>query len=79
MNQPKREREIMKTEPNDLAYPSENPPVFSGLSKREAFAMAAMQGLLSNPEDTDTSCESTAECAVEMADVLIAELNKEPN
>lgn len=44
-----------------------------GLTKREAFAMAAMQGILSkNP----VGAERVAETAVEQADALIAALNK---
>jgi hypothetical protein len=53
----------------------------TGLSKREMFAMAAMQGLLSNP---DYNCPSrpkdivttmnTAKAAIHYADALLNEL-----
>jgi hypothetical protein len=56
--------------------------VSSGLSKREIFAMAAMQGLLSNP---DYNCPSrpkdivttmnTAKAAIHYADALLNELS----
>jgi hypothetical protein len=54
----------------------------TGLSKREMFAMAAMQGLLSNP---DYNCPSrpkdivttmnTAKAAIHYADALLNELS----
>lgn len=44
-----------------------------GLSKREMFAMAAMQGFCSNPM---VSYKSLAEYAVETADALLAELER---
>jgi hypothetical protein len=64
------------TNSNTSAYPS---TFSSGLSKREYFAALAMQGIL---RDTNTaphySDESVAKSAVEMADALIAALNKMP-
>lgn len=50
-----------------------------GLTKCEQFAMAAMQGILSNPGANLVSEEismSTAELAVLVADALLAELEK---
>lgn len=55
----------------------------SGLSKREAFAMAAMQGYCANPSmgtESGTLTVSDAKIAawsVDMADALIAALNQE--
>lgn len=45
----------------------------SGLTKREMFAMAAMQGILSNPNDRYTY-DQLAGHAVNYADALLAEL-----
>ena len=47
----------------------------NGLSKREAFAMAAMQGLISNHTLRGPVGEC-AENAVNYADALLAELDK---
>ena len=48
---------------------------FVGLTKREMFAMAAMQGICSNPDDRYTY-EQLAGHAVKQADALLAELEK---
>lgn len=52
----------------------------SGFSKREAIAMAAMQGLLAgrfaSEERLDCSPETIATLAVNHADALLAELSK---
>lgn len=51
---------------------------FTGLTKREAFAMAAMQGILGGlPPDLDYNEIETAKMAVKHADALLAELAKE--
>jgi hypothetical protein len=54
--------------------------VSPGLSKREIFAMAAMQGLLSgmwaSEERLDCRPETVATIAVNHADKLLAELSK---
>lgn len=68
----------MKTQANDFAFPTppgQNDEYFSGLTKREEFAKAAMQGLLACP---NVSCDPSLICkySVEWADELIAELNK---
>ena len=47
----------------------------TGLTKREAFAMAAMQGLLSSA--VSAKHETFAASAVKMADTLLKELDKE--
>lgn len=46
-----------------------------GLTKREAFAMAAMQGSLSHPQQ-DGDPEHVVMWAVKYADALLAELAK---
>jgi len=48
-----------------------------GLTKREAFAMAAMQGLLPKLQGHAVSSEDVATCSVELADALLKELDKE--
>ena len=49
-----------------------------GLTKREAFAMAAMQGIMANSDDNWIFCpiESIAMQSVQMADELLKELSK---
>lgn len=49
--------------------------VFSGLSKREMFAMAAMQGYCADG-GLDYCFKTIAESAVGVADSLLAELEK---
>jgi len=65
-----------------LAYTREYPTsvgfekheeVCFGLTKREQFAMAAMQGILAKPE---VSMNYAAQDAVKLADELLAELEK---
>ena len=46
-----------------------------GLTKREAFAMAAMQGLLSTEQGCNQRNMIIAERAVEVADALLKELS----
>jgi hypothetical protein len=48
----------------------------SGLTKREYFAVMAMQGLLSNNELGMSKENTIAQLAVKQADTLIDELNK---
>ena len=48
---------------------------FMGMTKREAFAMAAMQGLCADPDMPGIT--SSVQLAVELADALLAELDKE--
>lgn len=47
------------------------------LTKREQFAMAAMQGILSDPNYSNTGINSIANYSIEAADVLLAKLNKD--
>lgn len=70
---------------NSSAFPfleSGNPDesISPGLSKREIFAMAAMQGLLAgrwaSDERVDCSPETISTLAVEHADALLNELSK---
>lgn len=49
-----------------------------GLTKREAFAMAAMQGLLANGTGNYALPDRAASMAVVVADLLLAALNQEP-
>lgn len=49
----------------------------TGLTKREMFAMAAMQGILSSLTDEhDLSVDCLAKCSVRNADALLAELER---
>lgn len=64
----------MKTKPDDSAYPLQGFEL--GLTKREAFAMAAMQGLLASPSFWSESEFRTSGYAVKHADALIAALNE---
>ena len=48
------------------------------LTKREQFAMAAMQGLLANKDSRSTSCEFKVETSIELADALLTKLNEKP-
>ena len=50
------------------------PEVYSGLTKREMFAMAAMQGLLA---DSNVQTISAVNMAVECADLLLRKLDGE--
>jgi len=51
------------------------PEAHYGLTKREMFAMAAMNGSMSNPDDRYTY-EQMAKYSVEYADALLAELER---
>lgn len=59
------------TDGNDPVYPS-TAAWSSALTKRELFAAMAMQGAIEH-----CAFEDVATVAVELADALIAELNKE--
>ena len=66
------------------AYPIEaEKTYYLGLTKRELFAAMAMQGMAANPADNYLAevdgkiVNVTSKYAVEYADTLIAELNKE--
>ena len=68
----------MTTNANKPAYPlwSEEGKVLSGLTRREAFAMAAMQGYIANSLAWDKEMEDIARWSVKQADALIAALDK---
>lgn len=46
------------------------------LSKREQFALAAMQGMQVNPESVDWTFEQIAEWSFKQADAMLAESAK---
>lgn len=48
----------------------------TGLTKREVFAMHAMQGLCANTKFYDCPAETLAEYSIQQADALIAALNE---
>ena len=50
---------------------------WDGLTKREYFAAKALQGILSAPYTGNWVPEEFAEMAVQMADELVRQLNKE--
>lgn len=63
---------------NGVSTAWENHPSFGGLTKRQTFAMAAMQGLLANSEYT--SSHDKEECSIDSlvnADALLDALAKE--
>ena len=68
----------MSTNPNAAAFPvlfnhtHPSPEAFHGLTKREAFVMAAMQGLAAR---TDSPPHMVAANAVRLADQTIDEMN----
>jgi hypothetical protein len=49
---------------------------YPGLTKREAFAMAAMQGNLASPETAGAGAQEIAQWSVYQADALLFELAK---
>lgn len=51
-------------------------PMHSGLTKREMFAMAAMQGLIASDVCGNLHEPRCAELAVKAADALLAELER---
>ncbi len=69
----------MNANGNEPAYPFFNdtckPDVASGLTKREVFAKAAMQGLLSKL-GLEWCPIDVAKWSVDMADAMLAELAK---
>lgn len=65
-------------DPNDNAFPFDDKGPHYGLSKREYFAAMAMQGICANSiPGSHHMSQATAMDAVDYADALIAELNKE--
>ena len=82
----------MPTEPTDAAFATSGVKINDdrfdwgqpGITKREYFAAQALMGLLADHNNGNTthinsasSVASYAKCAVQCADALIAELNKE--
>lgn len=49
-----------------------------GMTKREAFAMAAMQGFLANSNSSFIDVVLYAKCSVEQANALLAALEAQP-
>jgi hypothetical protein len=72
--------------PNDPAYPCDVPRIgeeqgefFTGMTIRQQFVMAAMQGLCANPELTRHPATRMSQWAVEQADVALAEEERTRN
>jgi hypothetical protein len=64
------------TNPNDFAFPIPGCiQIQEGLTKHEAFVMAAMMGLAANPKWW-IKAHDIAPLAVEVADATIAEMNR---
>lgn len=69
-------KDILKTNPNDNAYPLfANGQLRDGLTKLEAFTMAAMQGLCANPDLSKRNGE-IGETAVGIAQATLRALNE---
>jgi hypothetical protein len=69
-----------KTDPNDFASPTGDHSGYTataGLTKRERFAMAAMQGFAADPNMATTETKDVAKLSVTWADALIKALNEE--
>lgn len=76
----------METKPNDFTFPhslgdiTQYQHIDCGLTKREYFAVMALQGILSGVSGVEQLAHvhpaSWSETAVQYADTLIAELNK---
>ncbi|PNW60048.1 UNVERIFIED_CONTAM: hypothetical protein BEN50_04870 [Euhalothece sp. KZN 001] len=60
--------------PRDADINGETVTLSDGLTKREYFAVMALQGLAANPDPDDLDLPRSA---VSLADELIEELNKE--
>lgn len=68
----------METKPNEPINTLEynNNYISTGLTKREYFAVMAMQSIIQNKDGLDIKIERIVESAVDTADALIEELNK---
>jgi hypothetical protein len=69
------------TNPNEAAFPRENYTTMRellGLTKREYFAAMAMQGQITFEGMEGCDKEQIVGMSVELAEALIAVLNKEP-
>ena len=56
--------------------PNGSTDIYLGITRRELFAAMAMQGMLSGPDQSKSSNRHIAEYSTDMADALIAELEK---
>lgn len=65
-----------ETDENQSAFPSTRDTQTWGLTKRELFAVMALQGLLANPNVKDWSMRDLSQDAVDNADLLIKRLNE---
>ena len=61
---------------SDPAFPQHSGCYIPGLTKREYFAIRALQGILVDKDMQGAGDTIVAECAVQMADALIRELEK---
>lgn len=69
---------MARTMPDDLATPiTDRMGVRGGLTKREEFAKAAMQGILADSKSVESEAHIIAHDAVVYADALIEALNKD--
>jgi len=59
---------------NTAAYPTTPERDNLGLTKREAFTMAAMQGMLSNPTYVYDGFKALAELSIEAAEAQLSQL-----
>ena len=69
----------MRTKAKNPAFPlisDEGYVINAGLTKREYFALMAMQGIIANKDGLDIKIERIVESAVDTADALIEELSK---
>lgn len=71
-------RRVNQNDPgSDFAVMSFSEPKNRGMTKRETFAMAAMQGLLASDINANLHQSDCVHIAVAHADALLAELDKE--
>jgi len=66
----------MSVDPNAPAHPCRPSEAHKGLTIRQAYAMAAMQGMIADPAMDDGFCQ-IAFLSFQMADALIAFENQE--
>jgi len=67
----------MKTNPDDYVYPQWSEKKQPGITKREDFIKAAMQGLLVNPNSWDTPADILSELAIQQVDSIFKRMDKE--
>lgn len=63
--------DIEDPEARDRAYLAARAQAVGGMTKREAYAMAAMQGLLANPVNQGITPDQVASAAWHVADKMI--------